>query len=408
MLIIFYSLFIRFYYFLVLIASTFNQKASKWINGRRDTAAKLSSIKLPSQGKRIWIHCASLGEFEQARPLIERWKKLDNTSVILTFYSPSGYEIRKNYQFADVVMYLPLDTTQNAEEFLDSVKPNIIVFVKYEFWFNFLSAIKKKKIPFYLLSGIFRSEHFLFRFPGRLFLPRLKAFTHFFVQDKTSAELLAEHGFTNATVTGDTRFDRVLEIASTPLELPLIKAFKGSSFLVIAGSTWEADEKLLSELFEKDSLKRLNVKLVIAPHSIDEKRITSLLDRFPDSVKYSDGKGSDGTVLIIDNIGMLSSLYRYGEIAYVGGGFGKAVHNVLEPAAFGLPVMFGPANKKFREIQLLKEQGLGVEIHSSEEIENTLIAWRDQARLNELNKRIHSFMKENSGAVDKVYRAVNL
>lgn len=394
-----YSLGVRLYHLLIYLASPFNRSAANWISGRKDLFKKLSSFK-PVSGKTVWIHCASLGEFEQARPLIELLKQEEHATIVLSFFSPSGYKIRSNYQGADLVTYLPIDYKSNAKKFLDLIKPDVAIFVKYEFWLNFIQETGKRGIPLYLVCGLFRNNHFLFKLPGKLLLPVMKSFTHFHLQDKQSAMLLNEQGFSNTTISGDTRFDRVLEIASKSNEIPLAKEFAEGSVVIVAGSTWEPDEDLLKDFLAQASSENKRYKLIIAPHHIDEPVIERIQQKFKGSVRFSSGIIFGSDVLIIDNIGMLSSLYRYAGIAYVGGGFGKAVHNVLEPSAYNIPVLFGPENRKFREIQLLKENGLGFEIHSSTQMMQVVDQlYADNTRMKKLSEKMQQFMMSNSGAV---------
>jgi 3-deoxy-D-manno-octulosonic-acid transferase len=397
-----YSLGIRVYVGLIRIASLFNSQAKKWISGRENVFQLLEGFhKFP--GKAVWVHCASLGEFEQARPVIERIKQDRNVKLLLTFFSPSGFEIRKNYPHADLVAYLPADTAANASRFVELIRPELVIFVKYEFWFNYLNEIGRRKIPLFLISGIFRDDHFLFRYPGTSYLNYLQAFTYFYLQDENSLKNLNKRGFMNASVSGDTRYDRVLEIASTAKEIATVKDFADDRVVLVAGSTWEPDEDLLVKLVNDEGIKKLQLKLIIAPHHVGPAVIDRLMQKFPGARKFSEGSFSNASVLIIDNIGMLSSLYRYGTIAYVGGGFGKAVHNVLEPAAYSMPVIFGPANKKFYEIGLMKKEKIGFEISSSEELVSTIRSLvEDQSKLSMLKAKISEFMKTNAGAVNKI------
>jgi 3-deoxy-D-manno-octulosonic-acid transferase len=332
-----YNLFIGLYGIALHCASPFHKKASLWVKGRKNWERKLREQLKPG-AKAIWVHCASLGEFEQGRPLIEalRAESVIDTQIILTFFSPSGYEIRKEYKGADVVCYLPLDTPSNARTFLEMVRPEKIFFIKYEFWFNYLSEIKARNTEAYLVSAIFRKEQLFFKGYGQFARKGLEAFTHIFVQDEDSKELLSSISYNRVSVTGDTRFDRVYDIALHSASIVMAEQFKNGKALLVAGSTWEADEELLLHLNMDE------YKLLIAPHEISDMHIQQLVQKFSKHhpVLFSKA-GSDiaeQKVLIIDNVGMLSSLYKYATVAYVGGGFGKGIHNVLEPAVFGMPV----------------------------------------------------------------------
>lgn len=343
-----YSTLIRLYFFAILIASPFNQKASKWINGRRKQ--KLQKANSGNR-RRIWIHCASLGEFEQGRPIIETIKSLRPDSyIILTFFSPSGYEIRKNYPLADEILYLPPDTPRKAKQFIETIKPDLAIFIKYEFWFNYLKCLIDKEIPFMFVSAIFRSSQHFFKWYGGWFRSFLSKSTRIFVQDQSSLELLEKLGLSNAVKAGDTRFDRVYANSGNARLFPAIDDFKGRSGLVIGGSTWPMDEELMISLINDC---RDNVKFIIAPHEVDKPRIQSLLSKIPDqAILYSEIDNhnlADYKVVIIDGIGILSHLYQYADIAIIGGGFGKGIHNILEAATFGVPVIFGPNYQKFRE-----------------------------------------------------------
>lgn len=349
-----YSISIYFYAVSIRIASLFNAKAKLWIEGRRNIFSKLESTIQGSTNPVIWFHCASLGEFEQGRPVIEQLKKEhEDIKIILTFFSPSGYEVRKNYAGADHVFYLPLDSPVNAKKFLSIVKPTAAFFVKYEFWFNYLNELKNNAVPTYLISGIFRTDHYFFKGYASWFRHQLNAFNHFYLQDEQSQKLLNAIGFKNTTVAGDTRFDRVFEVSKNVKSIPLIEQFKQQQPLFIAGSTWEPDEEILSSF----DFFKAGFKLVIAPHEISELRIQSLLSKFKkNAIRFSQAtEDSIKTthILIIDNMGMLSSIYQYGTVAFIGGGYGKGIHNILEAAAFGLPVLFGPNYNKFEEAKEL-------------------------------------------------------
>jgi 3-deoxy-D-manno-octulosonic-acid transferase len=352
-----YTIIIYAYTGLINIVSLFNDKASLWVEGRRIWSSKLLENIVPGE-KIIWFHCASLGEFEQGRPVMEMLKdKAPDFKIVLTFFSPSGYEIRKNYKFADYICYLPADTPGNASEFIEILKPTIAVFVKYEFWNNFISELSRRNISLYLISGIFRPGQHFFKWYGGFFRKMLKKFTHIFVQDKKSFELLQGLGIDNITIAGDTRFDRVSQIVAAAKEIPVIEKFRGGEKLFLSGSSWSQDEEIITQYITNHPGR---MKWVFAPHEIDEQNIERLEKLIKVKVvRYSqyNEETADARVLIIDNIGMLSSAYKYAYIAAIGGGFGKGIHNILEPACWGIPVIFGPNHSKFREAVDLKNVG---------------------------------------------------
>ena len=361
--IFFYSLFIH-------IFSAFNEKARLFVRGRKNWE-KILGQKIDPKAKYIWFHCASLGEFEQGRPVIEDLKnRLPEYKILLTFFSPSGYEIRKNYPLADVVAYLPMDTKQNAKAFLNIVQPEKVFFVKYEFWYFYFSELSKRKIPLYIISAIFReNQQFFKKTPwGKWYLKMLNQVEHLFVQNEKSGELLKTIKLSNFTVSGDTRFDRVAAIAKVSKEIPIVEKFMGNSLLLIAGSTWKPDEELLATFINQSN----NIKFIIAPHEVSAaniNRIHQLLKKPAMSFsKVTEAEIDRFQVLIIDSVGLLSSLYRYGNIAYIGGGFGVGIHNILEAATFGLPVIFGPNYKKFKEAVDLTFEGGAISISNFDEL----------------------------------------
>jgi 3-deoxy-D-manno-octulosonic-acid transferase len=403
-----YGFIISLYFFLILLASPFHKKARLWIRGRKATD-RLLRERWPVEKKVAWFHCASLGEFEQGRPVIEAFRsQRPDVYILITFFSPSGYEIRKNYSGADQVIYLPIDIKRKARMFIAAIQPHWAVFVKYEFWYNLLTELHKKNIPAYLISASFRPSSWFFNWYGKSFLNILTTFDHLFVQNTDSANLLAMYGIANVTVSGDTRFDRVHQIARNHVAIPRAEAFKNGHYLAIAGSTWKEDEDLLIRYINQDAHGE---KWILAPHEIHEShihRITSNLTvpyvRFS---QFDKPKEPDPKVLIIDNIGLLSSLYKYGNIAYIGGGFGKGIHNVLEPAAFGLPVIFGPRFHKFQEAVGLIKQGGGFPIQSYEELMNTLDSFFNNPKaFDECGNHSEKFIKDHLGAtkiiVDKL------
>ena len=385
--------------------SLWNNKAKLWLNGRKNIFDRLSAELRSQDSKIIWFHCSSLGEFEQGRPLIEKLKSQNpNLKFLLTFFSPSGYEIRKNYKGVDWVFYLPLDSKKNAKAFFDIVNPTLAVFVKYDYWYYYLNECKKRKTPLLLVSGIFRQVQPFFKWYGNLHRNMLSCFTHFFVQDKESLQLLLSININNATVAGDTRFDRVSEIAENFAPIEEIERFCSRSPVFIAGSTWSEDEKLI-----KDATANFpDLKVIIAPHEIHKEHIDQLKTIFQDSLLYSQlrVKSSEPITsnhLIIDNIGMLSKLYHYATIAYVGGGFNKGIHNVLEAAVYGRPVLFGPNYKKFKEAVGLIETGGGICITSSNELLAILQKFISDNTALELNgKNSFDFVKQNKGATEKI------
>lgn len=357
----------------IVVGSYFNKKLRKMLDGERE-AIKQIREKVDPDAQYIWFHAASLGEFEQGRPLIEKvHKEHPEYKILLTFFSPSGYEVRKNYTGADIITYLPIDTITNARAFLRAIRPVMAFFIKYEFWYNYLHILQHRGVPTYSVSSIFRPNQIFFKWYGRNYGRVLQCFTHFFVQNEESQQLLAGIGFKNSTVVGDTRFDRVLQIKEASKQLPIVDSFvhiheEKKPLTFVAGSSWPPDEAIFIEYFNTHP----SWKLIIAPHVIGEdhlKQIISLLKN-KKVVRYTQTTETDAAnadVLIIDCFGLLSSIYRYGEVAYVGGGFGVGIHNVLEAAVWSIPVIFGPNNAHFAEAQGLKHSGGGFEIHNLED-----------------------------------------
>lgn len=417
-----YNISIYSYLIVIQIASLFNAKAKLWIVGRKDIFKKIklaiaaSNSKAPNS-KLIWFHCASLGEFEQGRPLMELMKKQDSSiKILLTFFSPSGYEIRKNYSGADLVFYLPIDTPKYAQKFIEISKPTAVFFIKYEFWYNYLNELKNKNIPTYLVSGIFREDHYFFKPLGSWFRKQLDCFTHFYLQDEQSEKLLNSIGYANTTVTGDTRFDRVSEVAKQVQKIDFVEQFIQDKKILIVGSSWEEDEKIIANFLENPKSQILNYKIIIAPHEIDENHIASieakfipLLRRAGGCLRYSSANESnikDAQILIIDNIGMLSSLYQYGTIAYIGGGFGKGIHNILEAATFGLPIIFGPNYQKFTEAKDLIKLGGAFSIKEVSELEKTMLLLEDKDVLQTASHISKYFVQSRVGASDKIFKSL--
>ena len=393
----------------VKLAALFSDKPAKMVKGYREVFDLLQR-KIDRNAQYIWFHAASLGEFEQGRPLIERIRKeYPQYKILQTFFSPSGYEVRKNYDGADIVCYLPIDTPSNVKKFVDLVNPCMVFFVKYEFWQNYLNTLYKKGIPVYSVSSIFRSNQIFFRWYGKGYQQVLKTFAHLFVQNEESKQLLAGIGVNNTTVVGDTRFDRVLDICAAAKQLPLVQKFKGDALTFVAGSSWGPDEDIFIKYFNAHP----EMKLIIAPHVVNDshlKEIESKLQRF--SIRYT--KATEENVqqadcLMIDCYGLLSSIYRYGEISYIGGGFGVGIHNVLEAAVYGIPVIFGPNNKKFREAQHLLANKGGFEINSYEDFEQLMNKFlTDEAYLKQSGKAAGDYVKGNAGAMEKIMKRVAL
>jgi 3-deoxy-D-manno-octulosonic-acid transferase len=373
----FYNLGIRLYGFSILMAGFFNEKAKKWRSGRKNIFLKLTETIQASDQPLAWFHCASLGEFEQGRPVIEAFKnKFPSYKILLTFFSPSGYEARKDYKEADYVFYLPLDTPANAKKFLDIIKPQIAVFVKYEFWFNYLNELKNDTVPAFVISAKFRKDQYFFRRTGGWFRKQLHNYNTIFLQDEGSETLLKKFGINNVMVCGDTRFDRVINIAGQSFSDPLIEKFKNGEPLWICGSTWEEDEKLIFPIFQNLIRTGRKIKLLIIPHEVSEERIKSIESNYSMTLRYSEATDNNvyaANVIILDKIGLLSYLYRYGDIAYVGGGFGKGIHNLPEAAVYGIPVVFGPNYQKFIEAGELIKKGGGFSISSAGELETIIV-----------------------------------
>jgi 3-deoxy-D-manno-octulosonic-acid transferase len=344
-----YNIGIRLYWLAAWIISHWNHKAKLWVEGRKGWLEKLKQ-EIDPEDRVIWFHCASLGEFEQGRPVIEEsHRRFPDHKILVTFFSPSGYEKRKNYELANHVMYLPLDTAQNARRLVDNLSLEMALFIKYEFWYHFLHRLNKKNVPVYLVSGIFRSHQVFFKWYGRWYRKFLNFFTHIFVQQEHSIQLLKQVGINRTTVAGDTRFDRVKQVAETEYKHAVLVTFSQGAKVIVAGSTWEQDEQIIQLAFAK---LPQDIRLIIAPHEISAVRISRLRERFPESILFTDIEleiSSNTRVIIVNTIGHLSYLYRFGTIAYIGGGFGKGIHNTLEPAIYGLPVIFGPAYHKFTE-----------------------------------------------------------
>lgn len=418
-----YNIVIYFVLWGIAIASLFNEKVRNMWRGERE-AFKILKQKVDPNAKYIWFHAASLGEFEQGRPLMERIRKdYPQYKILLTFYSPSGYEVRKNYEGADIICYMPVDTRLNAIRFLRLVRPVMAFFIKYEFWSNFLHILKHRNIPTYSVSSIFREDQVFFKWYGRSYAGVLKCFTRFFVQNEESKRLLEGIGITAVDVVGDTRFDRVLQIKEAAKQLPICEAFRTGvassqsadvphhDFKVfVAGSSWPPDENIFIPFFNEHK----DWRLLIAPHVIAEEHLKLILSLIKGKkvVRYTQTtpeEAAEADVLIIDCFGLLSSMYNYGDVAYIGGGFGVGIHNTLEAAVWNMPVIFGPNNKKFQEAQgLLKSDG-GFEINTNEDFSGLMSSlMNDETFLKQAGDKAGAFVAHLAGATDKVLASVKL
>lgn len=418
-----YNIVIYFVLWGIAIASLFNEKVRKMWHGERE-AFKILKQKVDPNAKYIWFHAASLGEFEQGRPLMERIRKdYPQYKILLTFYSPSGYEVRKNYEGADIICYMPVDTRLNAIRFLRLVRPVMAFFIKYEFWSNFLHILKHRNIPTYSVSSIFREDQVFFKWYGRSYAGVLKCFTRFFVQNEESKRLLEGIGITAVDVVGDTRFDRVLQIKEAAKQLPICEAFRTGvassqsadvphhDFKVfVAGSSWPPDENIFIPFFNEHK----DWRLLIAPHVIAEEHLKLILSLIKGKkvVRYTQTtpeEAAEADVLIIDCFGLLSSMYNYGDVAYIGGGFGVGIHNTLEAAVWNMPVIFGPNNKKFQEAQGLLKSGGGFEINTYEDFSGLMSSlMNDETFLKQTGDKAGAFVAHLAGATDKVLASVKL
>ena len=406
--VIFYNIFLWLFRAITRVASFFNPKAKKWIAGRKNIFEKMESAISGNQ-KIIWMHCASVGEFEQGRPILEKLRTTyPDYKYLLTFFSPSGYEATKNYKGADWIFYLPMDGPVNSKRFLEIVQPKLVIFVKYEFWFYYLKKIKYRNIPLILVSALFTPKMTFFKWYGSLQRKMLTRFDHLFVQTKESKKLIGKIGLSEiTTVSGDTRFDRVSEIAAQWKPIPVIDKFIGSQPILVAGSTWPEDEEVLKSIMNQ--LPENSLQLIIAPHEIDEKHLSSIKNIFPEAVFYSQIEKSVTSspfspVLVIDNIGMLSRLYKYGSINYVGGGLKPAgVHNVLEAAVYGKPVLYGPYYQKYAEAIGLINCGGAKTFKATEDaiaIIKSLLA--ENSVCAEMGSKAENFVAEQTGATQKI------
>ena len=404
-----YNIVIYLYLFGVAIYSRFNEKVRKMWRGERE-AFKILREKVDPSAQYVWFHAASLGEFEQGRPLMEQLRRdHPEYKILLTFFSPSGYEVRKNYEGADIITYLPLDTITTARRFLRTIRPVMAFFIKYEFWYNYLHILKHRHIPVYSVSSIFRPDQVFFKWYGYQYGRVLKCFTHFFVQNEVSRELLAKIGITDVTITGDTRFDRVLQIKEAAKQLPVVEAFLDEkSKVFVAGSSWPPDEDIFIRYFNEHR----DWKLIIAPHVIGEDHLQQIeqklagwhVERYTNlTTPLSSGRGAGGEALIIDCFGLLSSIYRYADVTYVGGGFGVSIHNTVEAAVWGKPVIFGPENHKFQEAQELKQCGGGLEISNYEDFARIMDRFNSDAEaLQQSGQAAGNYVKRRSGATPTI------
>ncbi len=406
-----YNLIIYLYLLGVAVYSRFNEKVRKMWRGERD-AFRVLREKVDPSAQYVWFHAASLGEFEQGRPLMEQLRRdHPEYKILLTFFSPSGYEVRKNYEGADIICYLPLDTITNARRFLRTIRPVMAFFIKYEFWYNYLHILKHRGVPVYSVSSIFRPDQVFFKWYGRQYGRVLHCFTHFFVQNEISKELLAKIGITDVSVVGDTRFDRVLQIKEAAKQLPIVEEFVSNNEegVFVAGSSWPPDEEIFIKYFNQHP----EWKLIIAPHVIGEDHLRQIEKLLEDRkvLRYTSAAEkmvNDYDVLIINCFGLLSSIYRYGDVAYVGGGFGVGIHNLLEAAVWGVPVFFGPNNQKFQEAQGLKKSG-GFEISNYEDFARQMGRFAaDAEELRAQGKKAGSFVESLSGATAKVLASITL
>ncbi len=401
-----YRVFVAFIRLVLPVIALFNKKIKLFVKGRKETLSKIQSLK---GQETIWFHVASLGEFEQARPIIEEVKKEHpKYKILITFFSPSGYEIRKNYALADVVCYLPLDSKSNAEQFVRIVNPKLAIFVKYEFWPNFLFALQKQNCKTILVSGIFRENQIFFEWYGKLMRKALMTFDHFFVQNSESKELLKSLAFGNVTISGDTRFDRVAKILHQKTSLGFVEKFKEDQQTVVAGSTWKEDENILVPFINKSQ----NTKFIIAPHNINKKSVLALKDRISKSViLYSEMEGKlidEYEVLIVDTIGLLTKVYAYADMAYVGGGFKTGLHNILEPATFGIPIVIGDKFDKFQEAIDLVKLGGCFSISNAKGMDTIFDKILNDVAFRELSGKIAGdYIQENRGATEKIIAYIN-
>ena len=405
-----YNLGIHLFKLGLQLASPFNPKAKSWLEGRRNWQVNLrNKVEVLKLENAIWFHCASLGEFEQGRPVIEKIKKENpQQKIVLTFFSPSGYEIQKNYPFADLVTYLPHDTISNSKAFLAILKPKLAIFVKYEFWLNYLFELERKEIPAFLISTVIKKHQSFFKWYGGNFRRALKTYKIVYTQDVHSIKLLRVLKVGTGVLAGDTRFDRVLQICSSPKQIKEIEDFAKDSFVIIAGSSWQKDEDYLIESYVQLKEKHPYLKLIIAPHEIDKKNIDRLKNllcknQLPFHLFSDNPPAYTDSILVVNAIGFLSSIYQYGTVAFIGGGFTNGIHNILEPTVYGLPVLFGPNYKKFNEAFEVIDLNAGFVVNDANELTkqlSTLI--EDKKVLSESSRLAKNYVLKNSGATHKI------
>lgn len=410
-----YNLVVRLYGLIIFVASARKTKARQWVEGRKDwrngLRYRVAGLK---PGKRVWVHCASYGEFEQGRPVIEAIKKQQPEHVvILSFFSPSGYEAFKNWSGADLICYLPLDTKANAEEFISIIRPQTVIFIKYEFWVNFLFSLRRQNIPTFLVSAVFKPHHPFFKWYGGIFRRSLLTFTRLFIQDEASARLLDRIGLKNYDICGDTRFDRVVELRNTFKPQPFFETFCENRQVIIAGSTWPKDEELLAEAFK--SLNRSNLKLVFAPHHVDDRNIRNL-EQLLRSQKLSYTLFSDkepdlnAEVLVLNVMGLLNRIYHYADVTYIGGGFNSGIHNCLEPAVYLKPVLFygGDDYHKYNEAVDLLKMGAARNVPTAAEAEQAIRYFlENEGAVKEVKEKLSAYFEKNSGTTEKVLDFIN-
>jgi len=409
-----YNIFLLLYRSAIIISSAWNVKAKKWLAGRKNIFEKIQSELIKGaneRGKTIWIHCSSLGEFEQGKPVIERIRDLQpSNKIVLTFFSPSGFEVKKNDPLAAYIFYLPFDSKRNAKRLLDLLHPSLVLLIKYDYWYHYLSEIKKRDIPCLLVSASFRKSQAFFKWHGVLQRKMLTWFTKIFVQNKESETLLHSIGINQCTVSGDTRFDTVIEIARNFKPIPKIEAFINNKKCIVAGSTWKQDEEFLKQIV--DELRRHDLKLIIAPHEVHEAHLRQLKTLLPESLRYSElatgNRLEESNLLIVDNIGMLSRLYHYAFIAYIGGGFtGDGVHNVLEAAVYGKPLVFGSNFKKYKEAIDLVECEAAKSFSDKEELYQIMSTLLDDISEHQQKSiAAEKYVWENQGATQKIIRYI--
>ncbi|MCI6490867.1 MAG: glycosyltransferase N-terminal domain-containing protein [Prevotellaceae bacterium] len=404
-----YNILLYIYEFGIFVATFFSAKVKKMWRGERETF-KILKEKVDPEAQYAWFHAASLGEFEQGRPIIEEYRRVfPKRKILLTFFSPSGYEVRKNYDGADIVCYLPIDTPTNALRFLRAVRPVEAFFIKYEFWYNYLHILRHRGIPVYSISSIFRKEQVFFKWYGFQYRHVLRCFTHFFVQNEESKRLLGTLGIDNVMVTGDTRFDRVMQIAKESKSIPVVREFKNGKKVFVAGSSWLPDEQIFLSYFAQ----HLDWKVIIAPHVIGESHLEQIMSLLEGRkvVRYTQIEADDAVtlgeaeVLIIDCFGLLSSIYKYGDVAYVGGGFGVGIHNLPEAAVWNLPVIFGPNHQKFQEANELKACGGGIAIEGKEDFHRVMDAFlASEDDMKRAADAAGHYVSSHSGATEKLLK----